>query len=121
MAKTATTTHTLKMYRKYGYTVWKTEYWCSFSRKRKDLLGFIDVLAFDENEIIGIQDTSVGNMKARIKKILASPLAWDWLQDESRTIIVLGWEKVGGRWKHKDHEVRLGDFTDGRPEPPTDD
>ncbi len=118
MAKTATTTHTMKLFRKYGYKVWKTEYWCSFSRKRKDLLGFIDVIAFDEVETIGIQDTSAGNMGARVKKILASPLAWDWLQEESRTIIVVGWKKVKNRWTHTDREIMLSDFKEGRPNDP---
>ena len=118
MAKTSTTRHTMKLFWKYNYVVWKTEYWCSFSRKRKDLLGFIDVLAFDENEIIGIQDTSAGNMGARVKKILASPLAWDWLQDPTRTIIVVGWKKVKNRWVHEEEEIRLGDFKDGRPNEP---
>lgn len=115
MAKTATTTYTMKLFRKFGYTVWKTEYWCSFSRKRKDLLGFIDVIAFDEGEIIGVQDTSVGNMRARVKKILASPLAWDWLQEDSRTIIVVGWEKVKNRWTYREEEILLSDFKEGRP------
>ncbi len=115
MAKTATTTHTMKLFRKFGYTVWKTEYWCSFSKRRKDLLGFIDVIAFDDVEIIGIQDTSVGNMKARRKKILASPLAWDWLQESSRSIIIVGWEKLKNRWTYKEEEVILEDFKEGRP------
>ena len=116
MAKTATTTYTTKLFKKYGYTVWKTEYWDMRVRRRKDLLGFIDVLAFDENETIGVQDTSVNGMGARIKKILASPYAWDWLQEDSRTIIVIGWHKVNNRWRYKDEEIRLTDFKNGRPD-----
>ena len=115
MAKTSTTTHTMKLFRKFNYTVWKTEHWCSFSRKRKDLLGFIDVIAFDEVEIIGVQDTSKGNVGARIKKILASPLAWDWLQQENRAIIVVGWHKVKNRWAYEEEEILLSHFKEGRP------
>ena len=119
-SKGASCVRTMDLYRSLGYTVWKMEHWCHFSRKRKDFLGFIDVLAFDDEKIIGIQDTTWGQTAARKKKILASPLAWDWLQCPSRVIEIVGHkapDKAKGRhrWEHKIIEIILEDFTDGRP------
>lgn len=123
--KTASTAMTMTLYREQGFTVWKTEYYFKqpgmpFGR-RKDLLGFIDVLAFNKDEIIGVQDTSLTNMGARKKKILASPYAWDWLQNPHRTIEVVGWKKYDKPvdrkyWRPTVKEITLADFTNGRPE-----
>jgi hypothetical protein len=112
----------MQHYRDGGYVVWKTEHWCSFSRKRKDLLGFIDVLAFNDDIMIGVQDTTWGQVSARKKKILASPLAWDWLGSSERTIEIIGWkapdkDKGRHRWEHKILHITLEDFIHGRPEP----
>ena len=118
--KGASCTRTLNIYRKQGFTVEKVEYWCGFSRRRKDFLGVIDVIAFDDSTIVGVQDTSYSNISARKKKILASPLAWEWLQSPHRTIEVIGHkapdkEKGRHRWEHKIIPITLEDFTDGRP------
>ena len=123
MSKGASCTRTLAHYRSEGYTVWKVEYWCSFSRKRKDFLGFIDVIAFNDEEIVGVQDTVWGQTSARRRKILASPLAYDWLQCSNRRIEIIGHkkpdkEKGRHRWEHKIIEVTLEDFENGRPNVP---
>lgn len=120
MAKGASCSRTMKIYRDLDFTVWKVEYWCGFSRKRKDFLGIIDVVAFNDNHIIGIQDTTWGQTGTRKKKILASPLAWEWLQAPTRTIEIMGHkapdkDKGRHRWEHKIIPVTLEDFTNGRP------
>ena len=122
MAKGASCTRTMSHYRKTYPVVWKMEHWCSFSRKRKDFLNFIDVIAFDDQRLIGIQDTTWGQVSVRKKKILASPLAWDWLQNSHRTIEIIGWKapdksKGRHRWEHKVIPITLEDFTNGRPQP----
>ena len=103
--------------------MYKVEYWCSFSRKRKDFLGFIDVIAFNDEEIVGVQDTTWPQTSARRRKILASPLAYDWLQCSNRRIEIIGHkkpdkEKGRHRWEHKIVEVTLEDFVNGRPNDP---
>ena len=120
MSKGASCTRTMSLYRSMGYTVYKVEYWCSFSRKRKDFLGFIDVIAFNDEEIVGCQDTTWPQTSARRRKILASPLAYDWLQCSNRRIEIIGHkkpdkEKGRHRWEHKIIEVTLEDFVKGRP------
>lgn len=120
MAKGASCARTMKIYRDLGLTVWKVEYWCGFSRKRKDFLGIIDVVAFDNTTIIGIQDTTWGQTGTRRSKILASPLAWEWLQSPHRTIEIIGHkapdkEKGRHRWEHKIIPITLEDFTNGKP------
>lgn len=120
MAKGASCARTMALYRKDYPVVWKVEYWCGFSRKRKDFLGVLDVLAFNDEIIVGIQDTTWGQTSVRRKKILASPLAWEWLQSPHRTIEIIGHKapdksKGRHRWEHKVIPITLEDFTDGRP------
>ena len=124
MAKTASTQMTMRHYEEQGFSTWKCEYYFKqpgmpFGR-RKDLLGFIDILAFNNDEWIGVQDTSKTNMRAREKKILASPYAWDWLLNPSHLIHVVGWKKYDKPvdrkyWRPTVKEITLGDFVDGRP------
>jgi hypothetical protein len=121
MAKGASCARTLDHYRKIGWPiVWKVEHWCSFSRKRKDLLGFIDVLVAGDLITLGVQDTTWGQVSARKRKILASPLAYDWLKSPNRQVEIIGWkapDKLKGRhrWEHKIVEITLKDFIHGRP------
>ena len=120
MAKGASCSRTMAHYRKIYKVVYKVEYWCGFSRKRKDFLGVLDVLAFNDEIIVGIQDTTWGQTSVRRKKILASPLAWEWLQSPHRTIEIIGHKapdksKGRHRWEHKVIPITLEDFTDGRP------
>ena len=121
MAKGSSCARTMAIYRKLGYTVEKVEYWCGFSRKRKDFLGIIDVIAFNDSIIIGVQDTTWGQVSVRRKKILASPLAWEWLQSPHRTIEIIGHKEpdksVGRhRWEHKVIPITQEDFKNGRPD-----
>lgn len=59
---------------------------------RKDLLGFIDVLAIVPGErLVAIQCTSKTNIAARVNKILASDLATEWLTVPCCEIEVWGW------------------------------
>lgn len=113
-------TKTKDVYETHGYQIKKTEYWNGFARKRKDLLGFIDALAWKSVEWVGIQETSVSNMRAREKKILSCPYAWDWLLNPSHRIHVVGWKKYDKPvdrkyWRPTVKEITLEDFVDGRP------
>jgi hypothetical protein len=69
MSKITPTQRTLKHMRERGYTCQVVEHWNPFARIRQDLYGFIDVLCLGENEIIGVQATSYGNVSSRVTKI----------------------------------------------------
>lgn len=91
-----------------GWTCWKCEYWCSFSKRRKDLFGFVDIFAMKPgHRPLLVQTTSGSNAAARLKKIEESPLlnmAMEW-----GDVVIHGWRKVkvkrGGkaeRWAVKE-------------------
>jgi len=67
--KTSPTQLTLKELRKATDCVQVVEHWCQFSRRRKDLFGFVDVLAVAGNETIAVQTTSWANVGARVKEM----------------------------------------------------
>lgn len=69
MAKTSPTQRTLAEMRKRGYVCEVVERWNQFAKIRQDLFGFIDVLCLGDNEVIGVQATSAGNVAARVRKI----------------------------------------------------
>jgi len=86
------TQRTLKWLRDAGYTCAITEHWNSFTRQRKDLFGFVDVLAVKRGETIGVQTTSASNVSARVKKI-AEHENTPRLREAGWRILVVGWVK----------------------------
>ena len=107
---------TMDLYRSWGYSVWKTEVYNTFSGTRLDLFNFIDVLAIDEFVTIGVQDTTTrAQMMTRRRKILKLGYAWDWLQEPHRIIEVIGHTNPTREWEHDIIEITLEDFTNGRP------
>lgn len=76
---------------------------------RKDLYGFIDIIAIDESTTLAIQSTSYPNHSARMKKALAEPNLKTWLKDIhcSREFQVWSWRKPKGRWLARKEEVVL--------------
>ena len=89
------TQRSLALLREQGYTPWIVEYWNAYARIRKDLYGFIDIVALKENTpgLLGVQTTSGSNVSARITKIRANPLHRLWLSCGNR-IQVHGWRKL---------------------------
>lgn len=63
------TQRSLALMRKRGYACFIVEYWHAFAKQRRDLFGFVDLLCLGENEIIGVQTTSMSNVSARVNKI----------------------------------------------------
>ena len=86
------TSRTLEYLRNEGYIAQVVEMWIPHSRTRRDLFGFIDIVAIAEGETIGVQATSTGNMGARVKKILDLPESRLWL-DAGNKILVIGFKK----------------------------
>jgi len=102
MAGISPTQNTLKKLRKDGYMPAVVEYWQPFAKKRKDLYGFIDVIAVGTKGTLAVQATSLSNMSARIHKIredkkeaLKNVLAAGW------RVEVWGWYKKANRWQVK--------------------
>lgn len=67
--KKSPTECTLSEMRKRGYYCVVVEKWNPHVKIRQDLFGFIDILCLGEDEVIGVQATSLSNVSGRIKKI----------------------------------------------------
>lgn len=105
-AKTQLTARSMKLLREQGYDVEKVEYWLSFGGKggvRKDLWGFVDVLAMNDDEVVGVQVTSRSNMSARVKKARKSQHFRRFCLHNK--FVVHGWDKYKNRWRLKEKEV----------------
>jgi hypothetical protein len=98
------TLRTTKHLRELGYLVATVEHYNSFTRRKHDLFGCIDLLAIGNGETLGIQVTSRSNMSARIKKIQDAEALPEMLRSKWR-IIVHGWDKgTNGRYRLKEFE-----------------
>jgi len=112
---TSPTQRSLSHLKACGYTAQVVERFNIYAKVRVDLFNFIDIVAIKENQIVGVQTTSTGNMGARIKKILLIPEAKLWIQ-AGGLVVVHGWAlrgKAGKRklWELKEKNITLQDFT----------
>ena len=101
---TSPTQLTLAKMRKDGYLAWITEHWDSFSRKRRDLWTFCDVLCVRDSEVVAVQCTSYTNISARVKKIQECEYTPD-VRKAGIRIVVQGWRKVNNRWQCKEVDL----------------
>lgn len=110
---------TLKLLKNEGKIAESVERWNAFTKQRKDLFSFIDIVALDVvNKITwGIQCTSTTNINARINKICneCKERAIAWLKVGNK-IEVIGWSKKGkaGKrktWQAKRKIITISDFT----------
>ena len=88
----------LEHLRKLGYYCETTEKWNPWSKTRKDLWGWCDILALGPLHILAVQTTTKSNMLARQKKILASE-TFPIVRALGVMVAVHGWHKVGGKWQ----------------------
>lgn len=76
-----------------GWLIGVVERWIPYARIRKDLFGFIDLVAIDpEFNIYGIQATSQSNVNARINKI-KNHKNYERVKKSKMKIEVWGWKK----------------------------
>lgn len=91
------TQRSLEYLREQGYLCEVVEKWNSFTKTRKDLWGWCDILAIRENEILAVQVTAAG-VSSRIKKIMESDTL-SIVRKAGVRIEVHGWRKnVKGRY-----------------------
>jgi carbonic anhydrase len=81
-----------------GYTTANVEHYSTFTRRRHDLFGFVDILAIRKGETLAVQTTSASNVSARVRKI-ADHENVAAVRDAGWRIVVHGWRKVGNRWQ----------------------
>ena len=90
---------TKRYYEDLGYLVEDVRCWNPFSKTRKDLLGFGDLLAFRANEIVLVQATiGLDNLAKRVEKIKQNPYLSGWLK-AGGYVEAIGWRKLKARKK----------------------
>lgn len=67
--KTNYTSRAIKYLQDLGYTTGVVERWLPGINVRKDLFGFIDLIAIKDGEILGVQSTSYPQRKNHLDKI----------------------------------------------------
>ena len=100
MAKISPTQNSIKKIKTDGWTtVAIVEYFVPFAKVRRDLFGFIDVLAVKDGDTLGIQCTTFNNRLARVRKIEDSehlPV----LREANWSLEVWGWRKnKSNKWE----------------------
>jgi hypothetical protein len=112
------TSRSLALLRKEGLLAEVVEKWNPFSRTKKDLLGFIDIVALDVEAGVtwGIQCTTADNLAARVRKITqeCQEAATAWIGCGGR-IAIIAWAKRGPRgcckrWTATRREIGLADL-----------
>lgn len=92
------TQRSLAELRKRDYLAEVTERWIPGANIRRDLFGFIDILAIRDDEVLGVQATSGDNVAARVTKI-AEHVNVGAVRKAGIRIEVWGWRKnAQGRW-----------------------
>ena len=102
------TQRSLEWLREQGYQVTVVEQYNHWSKKRHDLFGFADLLAFNDFETQLIQVTTQANAAARRKKIGENNTAHEWKMDDAcqRKVLVHAWG-----WKQRPRRYELNRYS----------
>jgi hypothetical protein len=106
VTKVSPTQRSLAHLRELGYHVEVVEKWNSFTKQRKDLWGWADLLAIKKGEVLAVQVTASA-VSDRIKKIMASDTL-ALVRDSGIRIEVHGWRKSA---KTKKYVLRIEDIS----------
>lgn len=100
MAGKSPTENSLAYLRTSGWDAEVVERWIPGANIRKDLFGFVDIVAVMGNQTLGVQTTSASNVSARVAKIKESEML-PKLREAGWMIHVHGWQKkpkdLGGK------------------------
>jgi hypothetical protein len=101
------TARTLALLRGCRYTADVVERYLHHARRKRDFLGFADVLAVRRGEpgTLAVQATTLAHVRDRLDRCRSRPELVAWLAAGNR-LEVWGWFKSAGRWKVKRVEVR---------------
>lgn len=91
---------TLRKLRAEGWTAEVVERWVPGANIRKDLFGFVDIIALRDDITLAVQATSYSNISARVNKI-ADIKTLKVVRDANWSIWVIGWRKANNRWVEK--------------------
>lgn len=101
------TQRTLIRLRASGFGCDVVERWIPQARKRKDVAGCIDIIAWKPGEgILGIQATSDSNHAARRTKAIAEPRLREWLESGGR-FCIYSWGMKGSKGTRKLWTLRV--------------
>ena len=92
------TQRSLAKLRAEGWLPEVVEKWIPRANIRKDLFGFIDIVAIKEGETLGVQATSYSHVSERVTKIAESEHV-GMVRKAGWRIEVWGWHKKGARWE----------------------
>ena len=104
MAKSPTQC-TLDKWRKLGYMCEVVEKTIPKTFIKKDLFGFVDVLAVGHGETVAIQTTSADHVSHRGRKIEDMPERVAELRNANWRLVVEGWKKPGHRWECREVDI----------------
>lgn len=101
-----TTLRSRKHMEALGFHVELVEHYNSFTQRRHDLFGFLDLLCVhkETGELVGVQSTSASNISSRINKITESPLL-PIVRRAGIGVLVHGWRKVKNRWEVRQEDI----------------
>ena len=99
---------TLRELERLGAVADVVERWIPHTKIKKDLFGFIDIVALLGPNTIGIQTTTATNHSHRRKKILAEPRAKAWLA-AGNLIEIHSWSGSGTKAICRKEEIVLED------------
>jgi len=111
------TERSLKLLRENGYIVWVVESYNAYTKRRKDLYGFIDIVGLHTKKtgLLGIQTTTGSNLSTRIKKAENINAYHRWLAC-GNDVEFHGWRKILKKgtkikiWVPKIHRVSYKDL-----------
>lgn len=89
----------MRSLRKLGLTCEGVEWYNHYTRRKHDLFQFADVISFGSSHVVLlVQTTTKTNLLARLKKVLANPIALEWCKCPHRLLRIDGWYKEKHRW-----------------------
>ena len=95
MARTTAVPRTLKLLRGEGFVVDVAEAYNAFSGQRKDLFGWMDLVAYCDQYTVGVQVCGT-DVSEHVRKMMGErkELIESWLRGPFREAILIGWRKV---------------------------
>jgi hypothetical protein len=91
------------LYVSHGYQVALVEHYNSFTKRKHDLWGCIDLLAIGHGETVAIQVTSKGHLSERHK--IEEAEAYPEMLRSGWRVVLHGWFKESNRWQLKEVEL----------------